>query len=91
MVRKKAPERQVEVRANQEFSRLVHEGFWSAVAERSGDTAFIFAWARMIYFAEVMQTGAWVAIGAQTLPPKAVSPLRSATALHKIAVFMNQP
>jgi len=51
------------------------------VAERSGDTAFIFAWARMIYFAEVMQTGAWVAIGAQTLPPKAVSPLRSAVGI----------
>jgi len=45
----------------------------------------------MIYFAGVMQTGAWVAIGALTLPPKAVSPLRSATALHKTVVFMNQP
>jgi hypothetical protein len=41
--------------------------FWSAVAQRSDDTAFVFAWTWLICIAGVLQEGS------QTLPPKAVS------------------
>jgi hypothetical protein len=55
------------------------------VAKRSGDTALIFAWPWLSCIEGVLMN-ARMTQGAQTLPPKAVSPLRFATALQNTTV-----
>jgi len=56
---------------------------WSAVAERSGDTAFVFARTRVRCFAGVMQTGAWAVVGCYWLADIATQSGVAAALCHR--------